>query len=320
MTEIPSDHPRYASLMARERLTEGLRMGWVAEAGLAAHGRGEAFDYLLGETTPPPARTAIRAAGAQLLVAKRPVLSLNGNVVALAREDIAGLLEALNRARQIVSADGLDRQARGGRTDEEAVEGAISQASRGMEHEAAVASQQSGPGDAQTSAHPLRHPAIAEVCLFHRTEARIIALVEAMAEVGVACLGRDPDAHIPGLSHARALCDSQGIGAADVVLVPLEDGDRAAALRAMGKRVITIDLNPLSRTARTAHITIVDELTRAVPLIAAEVEALAGVARGEVGDDEKAWRKMVDDFDNEDNLRATLNFMRERLGELSGME
>ena len=35
----------------------------------------------------------------------------------------------------------------------------------------------------------------------------------------------------------------------------------------MGKQVITIDLNPLSRTAQTAHITIVDELTRCLPLL-----------------------------------------------------
>lgn len=36
----------------------------------------------------------------------------------------------------------------------------------------------------------------------------------------------------------------------------------------MGKKVIAIDLNPLSRTARTATLTIVDEVTRALPLIA----------------------------------------------------
>jgi 4-phosphopantoate--beta-alanine ligase len=35
----------------------------------------------------------------------------------------------------------------------------------------------------------------------------------------------------------------------------------------MGKTVIAIDLNPLSRTARAATLTIVDELTRALPHI-----------------------------------------------------
>ena len=39
------------------------------------------------------------------------------------------------------------------------------------------------------------------------------------------------------------------------------------ALVKMGKKLITIDLNPLSRTAQTAHITIVDELTRCLPLL-----------------------------------------------------
>ena len=51
--------------------------------------------------------------------------------------------------------------------------------------------------------------------------------------------------------------------AADVVLVPLEDGDRCEALVAMGKTVLVVDLNPLSRTARTATVTIVDEVGRA---------------------------------------------------------
>ena len=54
---------------------------------------------------------------------------------------------------------------------------------------------------------------------------------------------------------------------ADVILVPLEDGDRCEALVKMGKTVIAIDLNPLSRTARKATLTIVDELTRALPNI-----------------------------------------------------
>jgi len=49
---------------------------------------------------------------------------------------------------------------------------------------------------------------------------------------------------------------------ADVVFVPLEDGDRCEALIAAGKQVLVVDLNPLSRTARAATVTIVDELTR----------------------------------------------------------
>lgn len=258
MTEIPPDHPRYASLMARERLVEGLRKGWVAEAGLTAHGRGEAFDYLLGETTTPPAQEAIRAAAALLLKAERPAFSLNGNVVALARQEMADLLRVLNRERLKLG----------------------------------------------------KLEAKAEVCLFHRTEARIDKLVLAMAEVEVPALGRNPDATIPGLNHARALCDSRGIEAADVILVPLEDGDRALALREMGKQVITIDLNSLSRTAKTAHITIVDELTRCVPKIKEEVKELA-----KEGD--KTIEKVVDGWDNEKNLKAVIDFLTSRLKALS---
>ncbi len=76
-------------------------------------------------------------------------------------------------------------------------------------------------------------------------------------------LGKNPDASLE-LSHARRLVESRGIYTADVVLVPLEDGDRCEKLVEMGKTVITIDLNPLSRTSRTATISIVDNLTRAL--------------------------------------------------------
>jgi Uncharacterized protein conserved in archaea len=46
---IPEDHPRYKSLVMREHLAECARKGIVSLEGLTAHGRGEAFDYLLGE-------------------------------------------------------------------------------------------------------------------------------------------------------------------------------------------------------------------------------------------------------------------------------
>ena len=72
---------------------------------------------------------------------------------------------------------------------------------------------------------------------------------------------------IPHLDHNRRFCNEDGILKADVVFVPLEDGDRCKALEKMGKKVITIDLNPLSRTSKTATITIVDNITRALPLL-----------------------------------------------------
>ena len=77
-------------------------------------------------------------------------------------------------------------------------------------------------------------------------------------------LGRRPDARIPGLSSDRALCTKEGIFDSDVILVPIEDGDRAEALVSMNKIVISIDLNPLSRTSRTATVSICDDMNRAL--------------------------------------------------------
>ena len=80
----------------------------------------------------------------------------------------------------------------------------------------------------------------------------------------VEILGLVSDGRIRGLEGPRSLCSADGIEKADVVLVPLEDGDRCEALIALGKEVIAIDLNPLSRTSRTATVTIVDEVSRAL--------------------------------------------------------
>ena len=229
----PKDHPRYKSLLARDKLVEALDV--VAKQGLIAHGRGEAFDYLLGEQTCLPALSAIKAAASALIESKNPVISVNGNVVALASREIARLSE---------------------------ISGAK-----------------------------------VEVNLFHRTPERIAGLTKMMKKVGVNALGEDADDKIPGLSSARAKCCSDGIGSADVVLVPLEDGDRCEALVNMGKKVITIDLNPLLRTAQTAHITIVDELTRCLPLISDFVKN----------------NKRIESFDNKMCLSSVLNYMAERI-------
>ena len=229
----PEDHPRYKSLLAREKLVEA--SGVVAEQGLIAHGRGEAFDYLLGEQTCPSAIIAINATASLIREASNPVISVNGNVVVLATREIAHLSEA------------------------------------------------SG--------------AKVEVNLFHRTPERIAGLVKMLDDVGIQALGMNPDDAIPGLSSERAKCCSEGIGSADVVLVPLEDGDRCQALVDMGKQVIAIDLNPLSRTAQTAHITIVDELTRCLPLL---TDAIRDGVK-------------TDDFDNKKNLKEVLAFISARL-------
>jgi 4-phosphopantoate---beta-alanine ligase len=233
-TRIPRSHPRRASLLTRERMRQALRRGIIHETGLIAHGRGEAFDYLLGERTGPAARGAVHAAAQALRNAQRPVVSANGNVVALA-------------AREVVR---VGREAR----------------------------------------------ARLEVNLFHRTEARVRRLVRELERAGARdVLGPRPDARIPGLDSDRAKSHSEGVWGADVVLVPLEDGDRAEALRRMGKYVIAIDLNPLSRTARAAHITIVDEVRRALGALADEL------ARQPLEP-----RPARPRFDNARNLRASL--------------
>jgi 4-phosphopantoate---beta-alanine ligase len=207
-------HPRYASLRVRGRLAAAARSGLVVPEGLIAAGRGEAFDYLLGERTTPGARRAERAAAAWLLAARRPVLSVNGNVAALAAAGVARLVRAV-------------------------------------------------PGLA------------VEVNLFHRTPARAREAATALRRAGVReVLGVRPTARIPGLPSDRARVDRTGIARADVCLVPLEDGDRTEALRALGKRVISIDLNPLSRTSRAADLPIVDELGRALDGIAREARRL----------------------------------------------
>jgi 4-phosphopantoate---beta-alanine ligase len=210
---IPADHPRYLSLVTRENLARCARSGVVSLEGLTAHGRGEAFDYLIGERTTDSARCAERIAAAMLLSAEHPVISVNGNTAALAAEQIAALQEA------------------------------------------------SG--------------AMVEVNLFHRTEERVEQIEELLRGAGADVFYGEAERLLP-LSHDRAWCRREGMYAADVVLVPLEDGDRCEALVHMGKTVIAIDLNPLSRTARSATLTIVDELTRALPGITAACKNLSG--------------------------------------------
>jgi 4-phosphopantoate--beta-alanine ligase len=202
MTEIPKDHPRYESLLAREKVVAGVKMGITSIQGLISQGRGESFDYLLGERSTESALYAERAAVAAILLAKKPVISINGNVVALAPERVVSLADITG--------------------------------------------------------------AKIEVNLFHRTETRVHLIIEQMKANGAGeVLGKNPDSSLE-LSSGRRLVERKGIYTADVVLIPLEDGDRCEKLVEMGKTVITIDLNPLSRTSRTATISIVDNLTRAL--------------------------------------------------------
>ena len=69
--------------------------------------------------------------------------------------------------------------------------------------------------------------------------------------------------------------DPEEIYIADVVFVPLEDGDRTEALVATGKKIIAVDLNPLSRTAQMANITIVNNIIRFLPAIIEKAKELS---------------------------------------------
>ena len=92
--------------------------------------------------------------------------------------------------------------------------------------------------------------------------------------------------------------DKNGIFSADVVLVPLEDGDRTIALKKAKKKIITFDLNPLSRTAQTADITIVDNVIRAMKLLVIESK--------------KKTQKMSN-YDNKKNLQVSILEIKKNL-------
>jgi len=242
---IPPSHPRYKSLIMREKIAEGVEKGIVHITGLIAHGRGEAFDYLIGEKSQHFAEKAARAAAAYLRIAKKPVISVNGNTAVLAAEEIIKLAE-IAKAR-------------------------------------------------------------IEVNLFHRSKERIRRVIKLLEEKGGKnILGLEGDARIPGLKHDRAICSYEGIYSSDVILVPLEDGDRCEALKKMGKAVLTIDLNPLSRTARNADVTIVDNVTRAIPNIRKEYEKM-----------EKP-EEVIKKWNNSKNLQIALDFICERLKKIYG--
>ena len=234
--EIPESHPRYESLLTRHRIEDGVDRGLTSRQGLIAQGRGEAFDYLLGEETIPSADDAERAAAAHLQRADHPVLSVNGNVAALAPSEIVALAKAT----------GAD----------------------------------------------------IEVNLFNRTDERIERIAAHLRSHGAEEVkGQTADGRIPGLDHERAKVDADGIGSADVVLVPLEDGDRAEALGAMDKTELVVDLNPMSRSARAATVPIVDNLIRAIPNMTAHAEALRDASPAELD-------SIVESFDAEAALAS----------------
>ena len=240
---IPKDHPRYESLMLRARIVDAYKKGILADSGMIAHGRGEAFDYLIGEKTTEPARKAERAGAAALLLAENPVISVNGNTTALAAECVVKLAEALG--------------------------------------------------------------AKVEINLFYRTASRVEKVGEALKAAGakvVLGVENEEKGIIEGLEGPRARASLEGVYSADVVLVPLEDGDRAEALVANGKTVVTVDLNPLSRTATTSTVTIVDNVVRALPNLIQEVMELKNCSENEL-------KGILEDFSNDKNLEESLEIV-----------
>jgi 4-phosphopantoate--beta-alanine ligase len=245
--EIPDDHPRKISLDIREQIIAGHENHIVATAGLLAHGRGEAFDYLIGETSTEFAIESSRVAVASLLTADYPVISVNGNACALVAHELVELSELTGA--------------------------------------------------------PL------EINLFYYRKEREDAIKDALLKAGAKkILGTHdrPSETIPELSSNRRKVDSEGIAKADVVLVPLEDGDRTESLRVIGKSILTIDLNPMSRTSIFSNVTVVDNIVRTLPLMVKFAQDMKDLPREEL-------ENIVSSFDNIINLRRSLQLMCENL-------
>lgn len=240
MSDVPKSHPRYLSLTLRDTIVDGVKQGITSIHGLIAHGRGEAFDYLIGETTQPFAKEAISAAAVILQSAKHPVISVNGNVAALV------------------------------------------------------------PGDLVKLGQVLKAPL--EINIFHTEEGREQKIKEHLQKHGASdVLMPTTNAQLSYIDSNRKHVHPNGIHIADVVFVPLEDGDRCEALRKMGKDVVTIDLNPMSRTAKQASVTIVDNVVRALPLLCENIQSLAG---------ETSAQNTLSQFCNEAVLQKALQHIR----------
>ena len=251
MAEIPKSHPRRKSLISRKTIVEATKKGLLADSATIAHGRGEAFDYLLGEETSEIAKLSIKESAARLISAKSPVISVNGNTTVLAGK-------ALIRVAAVLQC-------------------------------------------------PI------EINIYYRTEERMKLLYDFLElqrlnvskeenkdkwkgdwEVAVKSdniLGREEDGRIEGLEGPRAICSAEGIEKADVILVPLEDGDRCEVLVSLGKEVLVVDLNPLSRSAKMATVTIVDEVSRMADLLLEYV--ITNTSKGVEWDNDAALKESL---------------------------
>jgi len=250
MVTVSKEHPRYKSLILRDRLVDGCKNGITSVHGLIAHGRGEAFDYLIGERSTNNALDATEVASAYILTAQRPILSVNGNVAALVPAELVELSEIIEA--------------------------------------------------------PL------EINLYHRSRQRSERIEKHLRDFGARRIltGRDY-VLLPGIASERAKVDEKGIFISDVIFVPLEDGDRCEALKKSGKTVLAVDLNPLSRSALAASVTIVDELTRTMGNLI-EFTRRMQHERGK-----KDLEVLKSKFDNAQNLKTSYSIILSRLQNLS---
>jgi len=249
---VPDNHPRRESLLWREKIVEMMERGVVVPQGLIAHGRGECFDYLVGEKSNDLALRSVEASAALLLLSSHPVISVNGNMAALVPREVVLLSKLLG--------------------------------------------------------------APIEVNLFYRDTVRERKIAEVLHEAGaeaVLGVGEDASAVIPELFSQRRRVSPRGIFMADTVLLAMEDGDRTEALTRMGKKVIAIDLNPLSRTSMTATITIVDNVIRVMPLLLEKVRQFKTEKKKE------ELSQIINSFDNKRNLRESIDYISSRLHQLS---
>lgn len=238
--KIPQTHPRASSLIIREKLVNGFRNGIVVPQGLIAHGRGEAFDYLLGEKTTKYAYEAEKAAVCLLLLSNNSIISVNGNTTVLCAKDLV-TLSNVTKSR-------------------------------------------------------------IEVNLFHKSRARTNAIASILRkEDAFDVLGLDNKSKtvIKRVSSNRKYVDKDGIMNSNTIFLALEDGDRTESLVRMGKKVISVDLNPLSRTAIASNITIIDNIVRAIPNMVKISEQL-------VKKDKSYLLQQIKNFDNKENMHKSL--------------
>ncbi len=236
---IPKSHPRYESLLLRDKIVKASEKGYLADSAMIAHGRGEAFDYLIGEKTTYPAKRAMYVAVATLLLSDNPVISVNGNATALAIDEIIEFANEIN--------------------------------------------------------------AKIEINLFYRTDERVQIITSLYRDKGYKdILGTldDDIKYLNSIKNNRSSASKTGIYSADTILIPLEDGDRAEILKKSGKNIITIDLNPLSRTSKMSDVSIMDNIVRAIPFMTKIAEDLKT-------QDKKVLADMINDFDNKENLKES---------------